>query len=106
MTNKKLLNGVLTEQDLIFVWKTMLREKKATHVEVDLDRLAFGLVDITRTHYMQMSLSRPQMQALEDFNRDRWWWSRLVKRIKKAKITNKIHEFESVLRIRTGVLNN
>ena len=83
MTNKKLLNGVLTEQDLIFVWKTMLREAKAKHVEVDLDRLAFGLVDITRTHYMQMSLSRPQMQALEDFNRDRWWWNRVKKRIEK-----------------------
>ena len=106
MTNKKLLNGVLTEQDLVLAWKHMLREAKAKHVEVDLDRLAFGLVDITRTHYMQMSLSRPQMQALEDFNRDRWWWSRLVKRIKKAKITNKMHEFESRLRIRTGVLNN
>ena len=95
MTNKKHLGEILTEQDLVFAWKHMLREAKAKHVEVDLDRLAFGLVDITRTHYMQMSLSRPQMQALEDFNRDRWWWSRLVKRIKKAKITNKMHEFKS-----------
>ncbi|MEE0860698.1 MAG: hypothetical protein UIC49_04480 [Paludibacteraceae bacterium] len=95
MTNKKHLGEILTEQDLVLAWKHMLREAKAKHVEVDLDRLAFGLVDITRTHYMQMSLSRPQMQALEDFNRDRWWWSRLVKRIKKAKITNKMHEFKS-----------
>lgn len=85
MTNKKHLGEILTEQDLVLAWKHMLREAKAKHVEVDLDRLAFGLVDITRTHYMQMSLSRPQMQALEDFNRDRWWWSRLVKRIKKPK---------------------
>ena len=81
--NNKHLEGVLTEQDLVSVWRHMLRETKATHVEVDLDELAFGLIDSTRTHYMQMDLSRPQLQTLEDFNHDRWWWDRLKKRIEK-----------------------
>ena len=62
MTNKKHLGEILTEQDLVLAWKYMLREKKATHVEVDLNELEFGLIDATRTHYTQMELTRPQMR--------------------------------------------
>lgn len=85
MTNNKHLDGVLTELDLISAWRHMLRETKATHVEVDLDELDFGLIDETRNHYGRVDVSRPQLQALEDFNHDRWWWDRLKKRIERKR---------------------
>ena len=75
--------GILTHRSLIAEWKRLLREMKATHVEVDLDELKFGLIEETRNHYGRMNLHKPQLQALEDFNHDRWWWNRLKKRIER-----------------------
>ena len=81
MTNKTQHFGILTERDLISAWRSMLKERNADYCEVDVDQLVFGLIDETRTHYTQMGLSRPQMQALEDFSRTRWQWKRLKERI-------------------------
>lgn len=77
--------GILTHRTLIAEWKRLLRETKATHVEVDLDELEFGLIEETRNHYGRVDVNRPQLQALEDFNHERWWWNRLKKRIERKR---------------------
>ena len=79
-------NGILTEQDLVFSWASMLKATQATHVEVNPDQLLFGLIDVTRTHYTQMGISRPQMQTLEDFYRTRWQWKRLKEKLKTSRL--------------------
>ena len=85
MTNNNQSIGVLTEQDLISVWASMLKTTQATHVEVEPDVLLFGLINETRTHYTRMALRNPQMQALEDFNRTRWAWKRLRDKVEKMR---------------------
>ena len=86
MTTTTNFNGILTEQDLVSFWATMLKTTRATHVEVNPHQLLLGLIDVTRTHYMQMDLSRPQMQALEDFCQSRWQWKRLKEKLKKGQL--------------------
>ena len=81
MTSNNQSLGVLTEQDLISVWASMLKTSNATHVEVNPDALLFGLIDVTRTQYTQMNLRNPQMQALVDFDRTRWQWKRLKEKL-------------------------
>ena len=85
MQEQNYFNEIPTEQDLIFLWVQLLKEKQCTHVEIDLDKLVFGLIDSTRTHYMRMDVHRPQMQALEDFDRTRWHWKRLKEKIAQSK---------------------
>ena len=72
---------VLSEQDLVSSWQSMLRTSNAVHVEIDFDELCFGLVDATLIHYVQSDLPHPLHLTLQDMGMTKWQWYRLRDRV-------------------------